>query len=197
MGSQSILALAKLGDANAIATLINASLKEKRIIAKVAKKDDCLQIILESSEVTNQESLVSTIRRGLMSLAPESVNHIKIYARQSESSPVAWSERFSLTNTESPAMPDFSPPMSTDKKEARKTEMQLGLAFWGLIFLFGGCTIYAGGYPWTCQQAENAVQEAQKDLDDAFRKNLDGERIYKYNYVLSNKEGVRDRKCSN
>jgi hypothetical protein len=83
------------------------------------------------------------------------------------------------------------------KKEDRKREKELGLVFWGLIFLFGGCTIYVGGSPWTCQQAEDAVQEAQKDLDNAFSKNLDGESIHRYNYVLSNKQGARDRKCSN
>ncbi|MBH8555729.1 hypothetical protein I8751_25965 [Nostocaceae cyanobacterium CENA357] len=53
MDSQTILALAKQGDANAIAVLINNSLKEKRIVGKVTRKEDCLQIILESSEVPN------------------------------------------------------------------------------------------------------------------------------------------------
>ncbi|MHC5833304.1 MAG: hypothetical protein ACYT04_99285, partial [Nostoc sp.] len=70
------------------------------------------------------------------------------------------------------------------------------MVFWGLIFLFGGCTIYVGGYPWTCQQAENAVQEAQKDLDNAFNKaeqgKLDDKRLYGYSYVLSNEQGARD-----
>ncbi|MEH1786532.1 MAG: hypothetical protein V7L23_13340 [Nostoc sp.] len=84
---------AKLGDAQAIATLINSSLKGKRIIAKVAKKDDCLQIVLESPEMPSQESLVGAIRFNLMSLAPESINHVKIYARPSNGSPVFWPEK--------------------------------------------------------------------------------------------------------
>lgn len=206
MDSQNILTLAKLGDAQAIAALINNSLKEKRIIAKVTKKDDCLQVILESPEAPSQELLVGTIRKGLMSLAPESISHVKIYARQSEDSHVVWSERFSLTTTEAPRIPDFSPPMSGEasqelKKEARKREKELGLVFWGLIFLFGGCSIYVGGSPWTCQQAENAVQKAQKDLDNAFNKaeqgKLDDESLHRYIYVLNHQQGVRDRKCSN
>lgn len=197
---------AKQGDANAITTLINNSLKGKRIIAKVAKKEDCLQIILESSEAPNQEMLVSILRSSLMSLAPESINHVKIYARHKVDSPVFWSERFSLTTTEAPRMPDFSPAMSAEasehlKKEAQKRKKELGLVFWGLIFLFGGCTIYVSGSPWTCQQAENAVQEAQKDLDNAFNKaelgKLDDESLHRYIYVLNHEQGVRDRKCSN
>ncbi|MGV0106625.1 hypothetical protein NSTCB13_05452 [Nostoc sp. DSM 114160] len=170
MNSQSILALAKQGDANAIAALINNSLKEKRIVAKVAKKDDCLQIILESSQVPNQELLVSTIRKGLMSLAPESVNHIKIYARQSEASPVLWSERFSLTNTETPTIPDFSPPMSAEasqdlKKEARKTEKEISLVVWGfLIFLFGGCTIIGALSSNSTSSSGNCYEQAGQDI---------------------------------
>ncbi|MEH2450774.1 hypothetical protein [Nostoc sp.] len=147
MDLQSIMTLAKQGDANAIAVLINNSLKEKRIIAKVAKKEDCLQIILESSQVPNQETLVSIIRKGLTSLAPKSINHVKIYARESVGSPVVWSERVSLTTTETPKTPEFSPPMSAEisqnlKKEAQKREKEISLVFWGfLIFLFGGRTI--------------------------------------------------------
>ncbi|MEH2201146.1 hypothetical protein [Nostoc sp.] len=206
MDSQSILTLAKQGDANAIASLINNSLKGKRIIAKATKKDDCLQVILESPEVQSQELLVSTIRKGLMSLAPESINQVKVYARVSADSPIAWSEKFSLTTTEPPKMPDFSPPMNAEvsqnlKKEARKREVELSLVFWGLIFLFSGCTIYAGGYPWTCQQAEGAVQEAQKNLDHAFNEaeqgKSDDKRLYSYSQVLSSQQGARDRKCSN
>ncbi|MDZ8257488.1 hypothetical protein [Nostoc sp. ChiQUE01b] len=170
MNSQSILALAKQGDANAIAALINNSLKGKRIVAKVAKKDDCLQIILESSQVLNQELLVSTIRKGLMSLAPESVNYIKIYARPSVASPVLWSERFSLTNTETPTIPDFSPPMSAEasqdlKKEARKREKEISLVVWGfLIFLFGGCTIIGALSSNSTSSSGNCYEQAGQDI---------------------------------
>ncbi|MEH2011547.1 hypothetical protein [Nostoc sp.] len=170
MDSQSILALGKLGDANAIATLINNSLKGKRIIAKVAKKDDCLQIVLESPEAPSQELLVSNIRKGLMSLAPESINHIKIYARQSEASPVFWSERFSLTTTEAPRIPDFSPPMSAEasgdlKKEARKREIEFNLVFWGfLIFLFGGCTIIGALSSNSTNGSGNCYEQAGEEI---------------------------------
>ncbi|QSJ14597.1 hypothetical protein JYQ62_22115 [Nostoc sp. UHCC 0702] len=200
MDSQSILDLAKQGDPSAIAALINSSLKSKGIIAKVTKKEDCLRVILESQKILNQESLVKIIHKELSSLAIESINYAMIYARQSENSPTAWSERLSLSTTEPLNMPEFSPPMDAEtsqklKKQERKRQMEFSLVFWGLIFLIGGCAVYVSGSPWTCQQAEDAVKEAQRDLDGAFRKNLDGERIYKYSYILSNKQGLRDRKC--
>ncbi|MEH2285478.1 MAG: hypothetical protein V7K90_29885 [Nostoc sp.] len=170
MDSQSILTLAKLGDANAIAALINNSLKGKRIIAKVTKKDDCLQVILESPEAPSQELLVNTICKGLMSLAPESISHVKIYARQSEGSHVVWSERFSLTNTETPRIPDFSPSMTAEasghlKKEARKREKEFNLVFWGfLIFLFGGCSIIGALSSNSTSDSGNCYEQAGQDI---------------------------------
>ncbi|MBD2570039.1 hypothetical protein [Anabaena lutea] len=203
MNPQDALKLAKQGDANAIATLINSSLQGKGIIAKVTQKDHCLQIILESAETPNQESLVNLIRKGLISLKPGSINRVTLYARQPGNSLILWSERFSLTVAETPKnTPTFAPAMSVEasqqlKKEAKKKELEFNMVFWGIIFLFGGCTVYAGGYPWTCQQAEDAVREAQRDLGRAYNQNLDDNRLYSYSYVLSNKQGIRDRKCSN
>ncbi|MEH2379940.1 MAG: hypothetical protein V7K27_13820 [Nostoc sp.] len=188
MNPQSILTLAKQGDANAIAALINNFLKGKRIIAKVTKKDDCLQVILESPEAPSQELLVGTIRKGLMSLALESIRHVKIYARQSQGSHVVWSERFSLTNTEAPKIPDFSPAMSAEasqelKKEARKREKEFKLVFWGfLIFLFGGCTIIgalSGTYKDTRDECYQRVeQELTESQGDRKVTNSDIQRAY-------------------
>lgn len=45
MTEPSILELARQGDANAIATLMNRQLQSKDITAKVVLKDSCLQVI--------------------------------------------------------------------------------------------------------------------------------------------------------
>lgn len=168
MDSQSILILAKQGDANAIATLINNSLEGKRIIAKVARKDDCLQIILESPEVPSQESLVSIIRKGLMSLAPESISHIKIYARQSEGGHVVWSERFSLTATEAPRMPDFSPPISgaimTNPQNASGQKDGLIVVILLIVASFGACSIFQGSSGSRSESRDECYQRVQQEL---------------------------------
>lgn len=46
-----LLQLAKQGDAKAIAALLNRQLQIKGITAKVFLKDNCLQFMLEASEV--------------------------------------------------------------------------------------------------------------------------------------------------
>ncbi len=51
MTQPNLLELAKQGDVNAIATLMNRKLQPKGIIAKAGMKNDCLQIVLSAAEV--------------------------------------------------------------------------------------------------------------------------------------------------
>lgn len=41
-----------------------------------------------------------------------------------------------------------------------------------LVFLFGGC-VYQIGYPWNCEQAKEALAEAESQVDDSFEKAKD------------------------
>lgn len=68
MSQQNLVQLAKQGNPEAIATLINHSLQPKGITAKVSIKQNCLQVLLESTLIPNQQVLVSTIRKGISSL---------------------------------------------------------------------------------------------------------------------------------
>ncbi len=56
MTQPNLLELAKQGDAQAIASVINYLLKPKNITAKVVLKNNCLQVMLESVQVPEQES---------------------------------------------------------------------------------------------------------------------------------------------
>jgi hypothetical protein len=91
-----LLQLAKQGNAKAIATLINRQLQPKGITAKAIFKDSCLQIMLESAQVPNQQALVAFIRKGITSLETESIQKIKIYGRQKGEEFPAWSEEIEL-----------------------------------------------------------------------------------------------------
>ncbi|MFN6517405.1 MAG: hypothetical protein RMY29_023270 [Nostoc sp. CreGUA01] len=91
-----ILELAKQGDVEAIASLMNRHLLPKGIAAKVAFKDVYLEVILESTEVPNQETWVAFIRRGLTNLAAASVEKVKIYGQQIDKEFPAWSQEFDL-----------------------------------------------------------------------------------------------------
>jgi hypothetical protein len=96
MTQPNILVLAKQGDAKAIAALMNRQLKPKGITTKVALKDGCLQIILESDQVPDQQALVVWVRKSIICLGAESIERVKIYGRQAEEEFPAWTQEFEL-----------------------------------------------------------------------------------------------------
>ena len=106
----SLLELAKQGNAKAIATLMNRQLQPKGITAKAALKDGCLQIMLESVQAPNQQSLVAFFRKGLTGLRAASIERVKVYGRLVGEEFPAWSEEFELVQPnpfdDLPAVPD-------------------------------------------------------------------------------------------
>jgi len=91
-----LLELAKQGNAQAIATLMNRQLQPKGITTKAALKEGCLQIILESAQAPNQQALVVFIRKGITNLGAEPINKVKVYGRQIGEEFPAFIEEFSV-----------------------------------------------------------------------------------------------------
>lgn len=79
MTQTNILELAKQGDAKAIAALINRQLQPKGITAKVALNDSCLQLMLASAQVPDQQDLVAWVRKSIIGLGATSIERVKIY----------------------------------------------------------------------------------------------------------------------
>ncbi|MEH2375305.1 hypothetical protein [Nostoc sp.] len=96
MTQPNILKLAKQGDVQAIASLMNRHLHPKAMTAKVAFKDGYLEVILESAEVPNQQILVAFIHKGLTALGAASVEIVKVYGQQTGNQFPAWSQEFDL-----------------------------------------------------------------------------------------------------
>ncbi|MEH2239910.1 hypothetical protein [Nostoc sp.] len=96
MTQPNILKLAKQGDTQAIASLMNRHLHPKGITAKVAFKDTCLEVMLESAQVPNQQILVAFVRKGLTALGAASVERVKVYGQQTDKKFSAWSQEFDL-----------------------------------------------------------------------------------------------------
>lgn len=91
-----ILELAKQGDTEAIACLMNRHLQPKGITATVIMKDTCLQVMLESVQVPNQEALVTFVRKGITSLDAASIKRVKVSWQQTDGQSPAWCEEFTL-----------------------------------------------------------------------------------------------------
>ncbi|MHC0067539.1 type IV pilin-like G/H family protein [Nostoc sp. UIC 10890] len=98
MVQQNFLALAKQGNAAAIASLINRQLQSKNITAKVTLKNTCLQVLLESSEIPNQQALVAFIHKGIKGLGSPAIEKVKVYAIQTGEEFPAWGQEFEVSN---------------------------------------------------------------------------------------------------
>jgi hypothetical protein len=88
--------LAKQGDVRAIAFLINRSLQSKGVVAKPVLRDGCLQIMLEATQLPDEQTLVPFIYKGVKGLEIASVKMLKVYGRQAGSNSPCWSQEFRL-----------------------------------------------------------------------------------------------------
>ncbi|MBD2134292.1 hypothetical protein H6F47_18090 [Sphaerospermopsis sp. FACHB-1094] len=101
MTQQNLLELAKQGDPNAIATLINYQLQAKGILAKANTMKGCLQIIFEATEVPPQHSIANYIYSAIRKLKAPSIKKVIIYGKQIGNDFPAWQQEFDFLNTES------------------------------------------------------------------------------------------------
>lgn len=96
MAQQNLLELAKQGNAQAIAALMNRSLQPHSITVKVNFKDDCLRILFESEQVPPQKDLVNFAFRTALELNLESVSVIKVFGRQLGEELPTWSQELDI-----------------------------------------------------------------------------------------------------
>lgn len=96
MTQSELLELAKQGEPYAIASLMNVTLQPKGITAKVDIKETCLYILLESDQSLNQQTLVTFVYRGLVSLQIPSVQTVKVYGKRSGENLPGWVQEFRL-----------------------------------------------------------------------------------------------------
>ena len=108
MGEKSILEQAKLGNSNAIAEVMNQLLQPLGSSCTVKTIGDRLYVFLESLQVPDQKTVVSSIRQGMMALQIDSIKSVKIYARQLEDKVAAWSEEFNLETKNETSLPTVS-----------------------------------------------------------------------------------------
>jgi hypothetical protein len=100
MAQPNLRELAKQGNPKAIAIMLERSLQPHSITAQVGRKEDCLQILLESAQIPEEQKMVPFIRNGLIKLGVESVTTVKVYARQTGEQSPAWQQTFELVAPE-------------------------------------------------------------------------------------------------
>lgn len=88
---------AKLGDAKAIASLLNRSLSPKGITAQANLKGNCLRVMLESLQVPPQAKVVQFVHQGLRKLQAEPIKTVTIYGRKTGQEFPAWYQDLDLS----------------------------------------------------------------------------------------------------
>ena len=117
--------LAKQGDPNAIAALINRSLTSKGIHASAElESPQCLKISLQASQVPSQKAIVTIIHRGMMVLQIEQLKSVKIFTYCSDNNYLAWRYEIILNNNFDESLPNPQIVKSADSDQARTTPDQ-------------------------------------------------------------------------
>lgn len=119
----SLIEAAKQGNPKAIAKLINRSLQFKGTSAKVTLNRDCLQVMLESSQVP-AINLVRILRQGLITLGVDSIKQVKVYGRQLGEEIPDWSHDFELPISTPSISSGVSPSPSLDKNKISELKSQ-------------------------------------------------------------------------
>jgi Tfp pilus assembly protein PilE len=118
MEQSNLLELAKQGEPNAIAALMNAVLSPKGITARAGMDEDCLCIFLESQKPLNQETLVAFIQKGLLELGNDSIRSVRAQGKRIGDEDVAWTREFALRSTEPTSrVATLTPPVEIEEPE--------------------------------------------------------------------------------
>lgn len=100
MTESTILQLAKQGDPDAIATLMNRSLQPKGMTAKAERVDDSLHVLLEADQVPNRSALTAFVQAGLQRLGVSSIHSVTVLGKQISADEPAWSQEIELLPAE-------------------------------------------------------------------------------------------------
>lgn len=91
-----LLELSKQGNAEAIATLLNKTLRVRGVSAQVILKGTCLKVMLEASIVPNQKLLSSCVLKEISTLNASLIETLQIFGRQAGQKTSAWTQTFTL-----------------------------------------------------------------------------------------------------
>lgn len=111
-----VLELAKQGNPQAIASLMNLVLQPKGVTVKASLQDRCLHILFSSEELLSQPVLLNFAQTGLANLRPAPVEQVKLYAQKAGQKTPIWTDEFQLGRkapaSSSPAVASRKAPVS-------------------------------------------------------------------------------------
>jgi hypothetical protein len=94
MEQSNLLELAKQGEPEAIAALMNVVLKPKGITARARFEGGVLCVFLEAPKPLNQDTLVTFIRKGLLELNNDAIQAVRACGKRTNEQGLAWTKDF-------------------------------------------------------------------------------------------------------
>ncbi len=99
MTQSNLLESAKQGDSHAIAALMNLTLEPRGITATTTLEAGCLQVVLSSTRILNQKTLVGFVQKGLQSLSVKAIQTVKICGQKVGESLPVWTVEFAIDDS--------------------------------------------------------------------------------------------------
>jgi Tfp pilus assembly protein PilE len=96
MEQSNLVELARRGEPDAIAILMNAVLGPKGITARASLDRDCLNVLLESPKRLNQDTITNFIQKGLLELEILSIHKVRASGKKLTEDRIAWTKEFSI-----------------------------------------------------------------------------------------------------
>lgn len=165
------VSLAKQGNAQAIAALINKSLQPKGITVTATTSGSCLNLVAEAQTAPDQAEIVDFIRKGIENLKPSSIDRIAIQGRVIGQKQSAWRELVELSIPQSPTSKGLKTTVLTKPAQTEKIG-QFGwityLKDYANTLLLGGIllTLLVGG--WNANHSDRQLWEYKVEgIDDA------------------------------
>lgn len=120
MTQANLLELAKKGNPQAIASLMNLVLEPKGVTAKTQLEGSCLHVVFTSEHSLSQSAIVGFVKNGLSTLGTKSFQTVKLYARKYGQDKPVWVETLitGVTSSVTPAVPSPPPAPVADKVTA-------------------------------------------------------------------------------
>ncbi|MDF5732813.1 MAG: hypothetical protein PUP92_33680 [Rhizonema sp. PD38] len=126
MTPENILELAKQGNVEAIASLLNLSLQPKGVTVEAMLQDDCLHVWLKSSQVLDRQPLVTFLLQEMNNLGAKQIKKVKLYGQRISEVYPNWIEEFKLGGTQQFNL-DVNKPETSDISHPENPKKQLNL----------------------------------------------------------------------
>jgi Domain of unknown function (DUF4115) len=91
-----LLALAKQGNPDAIAALMNEALQGKGITIEASVQDHWLHLLMESTEPLEEERILPALRKAMQDLNAPSIAWVKVYAGLTDEQMPLWTHEFAI-----------------------------------------------------------------------------------------------------